>query len=80
MDPDTFWPEAERNPGRSFLSASAVLEPGDVFLGAGAGAGSTAQDGGLPLVFLVGLLLFLALDVALVVYVDKRRRRSERTA
>ena len=78
VDPDTFWPKAERNPGRSFLSASVVMEPGDVFLGAG--AGSTAQDGGLPLVFLVGLLLFLALDVALVVYVDKRRRRSERTA
>jgi hypothetical protein len=77
VDPDTFWPEAERNPGQSFLSASVVLEPGDVLLGAA--PESTAQDGGLPSVFLVGLLLFLALDVALVVYVDIRHRRSDRT-
>ncbi len=77
VDPDTFWQKAERNPGRSFLSASVVLVPGDVLLGAG--SGSTDQDGGISSVWLVGLVLFVVLDLALLAVVNIRRRRSDRT-
>jgi hypothetical protein len=77
VDPDTFWPQAEESAGVSFLTASVEMEPGEVLLGAGSGTGSVAGDGGIW-VLIVGLLLFLALDVALVVWVDRRHRRTAR--
>ena len=65
---ETFWPEAERNAGRSFLSATVVMEPGVVVPGELA----AAEDGGSA-GWLLWALLLVALIVVVAVALVRRR-------
>ena len=71
VEAGTFWPQAERNAGHSFLSATVVMEPGVVVPGELGAAGDGGSVGWLLWAFLVVALIVVAV-VAVVALVRRR--------
>jgi hypothetical protein len=70
VDPERFWPEAERNAGRSFLSANVKLEAGEVIPAGGTGRPENG-NGGFPW-WLLGVALLAAAALGIFGYLRWR--------
>jgi hypothetical protein len=73
-DPERFWPEAERNAGRSFLSASVELKAGEVIPAGGTGRPENG-NGGFPW-WLLGVALLAAAALGILGYLRWRPSAS----